>query len=226
MQRTLLIVLAAAVVAAGIATGATIVLTGDEDEVGLSSPLPVPSATPEATTEVIDPSPSGATASPTARPAATDSKGRARRTASSVDCDEEPKLCSKLDGVHVRDGRYDFVSPNDRPPSYRRAATITMTSERRDADDNRAQEGDEAGSIHVLVTVENTTDETLVFPRREIVLDVYRNGRLWDRLITKGPGFEMTPRGKMKGTFDRPLTEDGNYTWQAKTWYYEKDTSA
>jgi hypothetical protein len=227
VQRTLLIVLAAAIVAAGAATAATIVLTdNDRDEVGLTSPLPVPtsSASPEATTEVVTPLISGERAAEeSVAPASTrTARPRATRSASSVDCENEPKFCGPREAVNVSDDRYDFVTTSGQLAEYPGAAKITMDTEIRDADDNEAQDGDEAGSIHALVEVENTTDRTLVFPKREIVLDIFRNGRLWDRLITKGPGFEMTPGGKMKGTFDRPLTEDGEYTWQAKTWYYTK----
>jgi hypothetical protein len=76
------------------------------------------------------------------------------------------------------------------------------------------------GAIHAVVTVENKTKKTFRFPSREIDLVMTRNGRHFDTITTNGPAFDMTPGTKMTGTFDRPITEDGSYTWQAKLWYF------
>ena len=76
--------------------------------------------------------------------------------------------------------------------------------------------------LHVEVPIENKTKATFVFPKREILLVVTKDGAHFDTLATEGPRFEMPPGAKMTGKFDRPITHDGTYSWQAKTWYYAK----
>jgi hypothetical protein len=230
MQRTLLIALAAAVVAAGIAAAATIVLTGDDD-VNVASPLPTAVTTAEATADVETASPD-----PDASPGATDdatdapdpgadptaAPGVKIRAAKDVDCRKEPEFCSSGDSIMVADDTLtkEPLEGDDRTSKSR--PTIKMDSVVWDPDKEEAGNGDEIGSIHVEVTVSNASQDTFVFAKREIVLDLYRNGKLYDSFATKGDGFEMTPGSKMNGTFDRPITEDGEYAWQAKVWYYEK----
>src|SRR5947208_3250814 len=46
-----------------------------------------------------------------------------------------------------------------------------------------------------------------------------RNAKPFDALATHGPGFEMAPSGRMTATFDREISQDGDYSWQAKVWY-------
>lgn len=77
-------------------------------------------------------------------------------------------------------------------------------------------------NLHVELLIENKTSKTFVFPKREIVLVIERDGKSFDTLKTTGEGFSMTPGGKMTGKFDRPISKDGTYTWQAKTWFFEK----
>jgi hypothetical protein len=222
----MLIVLAASVVAAALAAGATIVLT-DTDEVAITTPSPLGSPTPESTAEV-SPSPS-ATESPASSPSESGrtsddedpSTAHPTRTASSVNCDKEPNFCSTTHGTTVQDDRYGGLDPEPQP-GYKDVPKITMRSKVLTTDKTQAQPGDPVESIHVEVVVENDTDETFVFAKREIVLEIRRNGRVIDRLITTGEGFDLTPQGRMTGTFDRPITTDGTYTWQAKTWYYAK----
>ena len=97
-----------------------------------------------------------------------------------------------------------------------------MHSTIRKPDKSSASIGDQAGSIHVDVTVENKTSKTFHFPQREIVFEIMKDGQHYDTLTTNGAAFDMAPGTKMTGTFDRPITSDGTYTWQAKTWYYVK----
>jgi hypothetical protein len=124
--------------------------------------------------------------------------------------------------MSVEDGRLQIVPFDDPPPNYSGAPKISMTSEFRKQDKSEASAGDEVHSIHVEVVVQNNTEKTFVFAKREIALDIYKDGELYDTLVTSGEGFDMTPGGKMTATFDRPITSDGDYLWQAKTWYYEK----
>jgi hypothetical protein len=154
------------------------------------------------------------------------------RSAKSVDCDDDQKKCSAVHGA-AREGG-DAADPFERSaPSYSGAPTIAMDSDLRTQsapcdddpacpDETKAAEGEPFKSIHVEVVVENKTAQTFVFAKREIALDIYREGKLWDTLVTTGEGFNMTPGGKMTATFDRPITTDGDYEWQAKTWYYAK----
>jgi hypothetical protein len=237
MQRTVLIALATALVAAAISAGATILLT-DEDDIAFVTPLPTtsplelateePEPSPEATATDDDgvqpaPAPDDQTASPDDGDGSDgDSDDGTVRSASSVNCDKEPKRCSAEHAVRVRDGNVDGELGRDDPPSYSGVPTITMTSELRQDDDSEADDGDELGAIFVEVTVENTTDETFVFNKREVALDIYRDGERVQTLATEGPGFNLTPGGKMSATFDRPIASDGRYEWRAKIWYYRK----
>jgi hypothetical protein len=233
MQRTILIALATAVVAAAIAAGATILLTDDTELAIPTAPPPSATRTPlvldpfgkpetvpdnDASTQPA-PAPRG---SASAAPVATAAPSTPVRSAKTVDCDAEEQKCSRPYGVERESGRVHLVPFDDPGPSYSGVPTISMSSEFRKKDGSRANDGDPLDSIHVEVTVQNKTEKTFVFARREIALDIYRNGRIYDTLVTNGEGFDMTPGGTMTAKFDRPLTSDGDYMWQAKTWYYEK----
>ncbi len=233
MRRTILIVIAAAIVSAGIATGVTILL-GDDDEVVITSPLPSASAPSEATDAGDeDPSPSAKgdvtlIDESSASPSSTGDSGsepseRPIRSAESVNCDDEPNFCSKVDAAAMKDDKYvPILVEDERPPSYSGVPTISMDSVVRESDKSAAEPGDRIESIHVEVVVTNKTSKTFVFAKREIVLEILRDGKVFDTLTTTGKGFEMTPSGKMTGTFDRPITMDGTYSWQARTWYHPK----
>jgi hypothetical protein len=237
MQRTLLIILATAVVAAGFATTATILLTGDEDpQTILAPPSPSPVATPEASGEPTtspeasaspdatdDPSgpsnTSGTTA--TSTPDAT-AGGVTIRTAKSVDCDDEPKFCSSEDAAVIEDGDLKSKPVSGSDPNSSSYPTIVMTSEVRKDSKNETSVGGAARFIHVDVVVTNKTDDTFRFAKREVVMELYRNGKLLDQFATTGEGFDMTPNSKMNASFDRPLLDDGTYRWRTKVWYYKK----
>ena len=234
MQRTILIALVTAVVAAGISAGATILLTGDED-ISIGSPLPTtsplviedteePSPLPTTTEDGVEPAPAPGTGTSPPDDDDDDGDGDAAtiRSASSVDCDDEPKKCSAEHAVRVTDDKVDGELSRDDPPSYSGVPTISMTTDLRKNDDSDADDGDELGSIFVEVLVENKTDETFVFNKREVALDIYRDGERVQTLVTEGAGFDLTPGGKMNATFDRPITSDGRYEWRAKIWYYTK----
>jgi hypothetical protein len=231
-QRSILIALVTAVVAAALAAGATILLT-DDDDLAISSP-PIATESPFATASASVASPSapggsvqpapapGRTSAPATTSSATQPPSTQIRSAKSVDCDDEESKCSRPYGMNVEDGKLHIVPFDDPSPDYSGVPRISMTSEFRKDDKTQAKEGDDLDAIHVEVIVENKTEETFVFAKREIVLDIYRDGKLYDTLATTGEGFNMTPGGKMTATFDRPITADGDYLWQAKTWYYEK----
>jgi hypothetical protein len=239
MQRNVLIALVALVVAAGVAATAAIVFDEGEDTIALNSPSPITS--PVATAEVVTASPSpgatstststsqgtsGALEAPTATPAPTPTfttkPGVTIRPASSVDCDEEPAFCSSTDGMTVVTDREleAFDEAGDAKSTTR--PTITMQSSAWDGDEEEIDTGEQIASIHVEVNVKNSSKSTYVFAKREIVLEIFRNGKLYDSFATKGPGFEMTPGSEMNGTFDRPMTEPGEYEWRAKVWYYKE----
>lgn len=232
MRRRILIALVTAVVAGGLATGATILLT--DDDIAIPTP-PLVTQTPIATTTVGASTPSAMSGSAAPAPApgtdgtsapapsgATSSPSTQVRSAKSVNCDTEEQKCSQPYGMSVEDGTLQIVPVDDPAPSYSGVPKITMDSEFRKSDESQASNGDDLHSIHVEVVVQNNTEKTFVFAKREIALDIYKGGKLYDTLVTTGPGFSMTPGGKMTATFDRPITSDGDYLWQAKTWYYEK----
>ena len=229
MQRSILIALATAVVAAALAAGATILLT-DDDDLAISTPpittqTPIPTASDDATaspSEPLRPAPAPGQSAPTTTAPSQPSPSVAIRSAKSVDCDDEEQKCSQPYGMGVEDGKLQIVPVDDPPPNYSGAPRITMDSEFRKKDQSVASNGDDLRSIHVEVVVQNNTEKTFVFAKREIALDIYKDGKLYDTLVTSGEGFNMTPGGKMTATFDRPITSDGDYLWQAKTWYYEK----
>ena len=82
--------------------------------------------------------------------------------------------------------------------------------------------GDETNKIHVEVTVENDTDLTFVFAKRDVSLRVERNGSKYEQLSTTGEGFDMTPGSKMFAKFDVPINDDGTFYWFARTWFSPK----
>jgi hypothetical protein len=232
MQRTLLIALAAAVLAAGVATTATIVFTGDDDDRAAETPIPLlsPAATSEVETASPTPTASASeepnddeSASParTASPPTT-APGVAIRAARDVDCDEDPAFCSSTDRMTVTDDSLDGSLQESSDTKRATRPSIVLESNAWTPSKKDASDGDDIGSIHMEVTVSNSSQKTFVFAKREIVLEVFRNGKLYDRFATSGAGFEMTPGSKMTGTFDRPITQDGSYSWRAKIWYYEK----
>jgi len=238
MQRNVLIALVAVVVAAGVAATAAIVLDDGDDTVALGSPSP--SLTPAATSEVVTASPSpGTSPTPTATPAGSATAGPAGssptpaptittkpgvtvRSASSVDCEDEPKFCSAGEGMELDGDRIVTSRSQPQTVAYDDVPNITMSTELRESNNSEAEASDPITSLHVEVLVRNETQRTFVFAKREIVLEIFRNGKRYDSFATKGPGFEMTPGSEMTGTFDRPITEGGEYTWQAKVWYYRK----
>ena len=233
MRRQILIALATAVVAAALAAGATVLLTDDGDDLAVATP-PLSTQTPLATTSAgatESPSATGGSTRPAPAPGSTAAPATNRpttspstqiRSAKSVDCDSEENKCSQPYGMSVEDGKLQIVPVDDPPPDYSGVPKISMSSEFRKKDESEASNGDDVHSIHVEVVVQNNTEKTFVFAKREIALDIYKDGKLYDSLVTTGPGFDMTPGGKMTATFDRPITSDGHYLWQAKTWYYEK----
>jgi hypothetical protein len=117
--------------------------------------------------------------------------------------------------------KLETITESSDPKSTGRP-TIAMTSDAWKPNKQNASTGDEVGFIHVEVTVSNGSKDTFVFAKREIVLEIYKGGKLYDSFSTNGSGFDMTPGSKMTGEFDRPITEDGSYSWRAKVWYYKK----
>jgi hypothetical protein len=235
MQRTVWVAVAAAVVAAAVAIGATLAITNDGDELAISSPAPTAQETPKVLAEVVTPEPSptqtpepGETAKPAARTAAptvapVTTHSVPVRSASSVDCSDEPEFCAdSVDGMTRDDSKFDSQQSATTQTTYSGVPRVSQDSGVYRFDGKPANKGDTIGRIKVDVEVSNDTSKTFVFAKREIVLDLYRNGKLYDRLVTTGPGFEMTPKSKMTATFKRDIISDGYYEWQAKTWYYEK----
>lgn len=234
-RRSIVIALVTTIVAAALAAGATVLLT-DDDEVAISSLPPAstsPSATASDTADVtgspstpggsVPPAPApGRTAAPATSGRTTSAPSVQIRSAKSVDCDSERQKCSAPDGMSVEDGKLKVVPVDDPAPDYSGVPRIVMDTEFREPDKSTASNGDDLDAIHVEVVVQNNTQKTFVFAKREIALEIYKDGELYDTLVTSGEGFDMTPGGKMTATFDRPITSDGDYLWQAKTWYYEK----
>ena len=128
----------------------------------------------------------------------------------------------KTGEMTVTNDRLTDISATDNKTSYSGRLTIRVTSKALQPDDKTAEEGDDVKMLHVDVVVRNDTNRTFVFPERVIGLDVYRNGRIDERLDTEGEGFEMPPGGEMRAKFDKPIVKDGTYRWEAKTWYYAK----
>lgn len=236
-QRTLLIALVVAVAAAAAGAIGTIVLTADDtgSPAAAASPsasAPAPSAAVTADVQTASPS-AGATdrspdtpttaspPPPSSDPGSSPTPKVTIRSAKSVDCDDEPAFCSSTDGMVVADGRTltSFNEASDQKRTTR--PTISMDSAALDADKETVGEGATISSIHVEVVVSNTSKETFRFARREIVLDVFRNGERYDSFATEGSGFDLTPGSNMTGTFDRPITDEGTYSWRARVWYYE-----
>ena len=212
MQRNLLIPIAGGI-AAGLVLIAVLFLVGrhhSTTEVAISTPSATPLPTVFVTaspTPTVTPSASpAASASPGAKPTATP---HPIRSVSSVDCSapSDMQFCSRKDGSTYANGA--FTPPqNAGPVSSPNGATFTM------------QSTTASGKIHAVVTIENKTNKTFRFPSREIDFEITKDGQHFDTVTTTGPGFDMTPGTKMTGTFDRPITEDGTYAWQARVWYY------
>lgn len=231
MQRTLLIVVVTALVAAGLAAGTTLLLTDDSGELTLASPSP--SASPVATVDVTEPSASPeataeSTDAPTTNaPKQTDQGGSGSgnggstkpptkiRSASSVNCDKEPHFCSASEGMVVKDGKVEARSMPQQV-AYPGRPKISMSTDVVEDGNGKVKR------IDVDVLVQNDTNKTFTFPRRQIVLDIYVDGKLWKSVSSDGDGFDMTPDGKMTGSFEHPILKDGSYSWETKTWYYEK----
>lgn len=236
MNRTLLIALITALVVGATAVGATLVITDDDDPVATATPFPTPTltatpgasptgsptASPTASATAAPQSTSSATSAPSATTAAPANSPPRIRAAKDVDCLDEVKFCSARDTIKVTGDKLTSGPTRDRTNSYSGAPTIKLTSNVWKPDKTNAGTGSEVGSIHLQVVIENTTDDTFVFNKRDIVLELYKDGKIYDTFSTTGAGFDMTPKGKMTGTFDRPITVDGTYAWQAKTWYYKK----
>jgi hypothetical protein len=229
MQRNIVIPIVGGVVAALVLVGAILLIgKNNNKKTDLTISTPIPSAT---VTDVPTTSP---TATPTGSPAASASPAASStaatsaptpaptsapsatpyRAASSVNCEkpDDAKYCSREDAMVVADGKATNTPDNKGAITYPGGLTITMVSKFDEAKHN----------LHVDVTIENKTKKTFVFPKREIALLIERNGSRFDLLKTTGASFEMTPGGKMTGKFDRPISKDGSYTWQTKTWYFEK----
>ncbi len=99
---------------------------------------------------------------------------------------------------------------------------ITMTSKAIAPSGDEAVLGRDINKIHVEVTVENDTDRTYVFAKRDVSLRVERNGSRYEELSTTGEGFDMTPGSKMFAKFDVPINDDGPFRWAARTWFSPK----
>jgi hypothetical protein len=85
-----------------------------------------------------------------------------------------------------------------------------------------AHRGDKVSKLVVNVEIRNDTDKTFVFPNREVALAVVRNGRTFHELVTEGEDFQMAPGARLNARYDIPIAYDGEYSWRAKTWFYEK----
>jgi len=225
MQRNVVIPIVGGVLAAVVLVAAILVIghRHKSSEITITSPaasvtpVPPPTESPGATSSPMatpTPSASGSPKASASSAPATSAKPtptpHATRPVSSVDCSKEPKYCSKLDGAVMKNKKASTPPQNPQPASYPDSATITMKST-------------VTGTmVHVVVTVENKTKKTFHFPDREIQWDITKNGKHLDTLTTHGAAFDMAPGGKMTGTFDEPIPDDGTYLWQAKTWYYVK----
>jgi len=231
MQRNVMLPIIGGVVAAVVLVLA-LVLIGHRHktaDVTISTPPPSQSATvtfapvtsPTASASAApsaSPSPAASTAAsatphgtpgPTAKPTPTPHPVRA---VSSVNCSNasDAQYCSKSDQATYANGSFTTQPTNPTPTPYPNTATISMQSSVTNS------------NIHVVVTIENKTSKTFYFPKREIDLVVLKNNSSYDTLATNGAAFTMSPGAKMTGTFDLPLTENGTYSWRAKTWYYAK----
>lgn len=230
-QRQIVILIVTALVAAGIATAATLLLTDNNNNEAVAtlapptftplpsespSPSPTASATPTASPSASASPSAPGTASPTSVPTAKPSN----RSASSVDCQKEGDFCSPLNGAKITNDKYTAV--NEPGHTYSGIPTISISTTPWKGNKTTAGPADDVAFLHVVVTVENKTSKTFTFPKREIVLEVYKNGKLYNTLSTTGDGFDMTPNGKMTGDFQQPISEDGDYSLQAKVWYYQK----
>ncbi len=212
MRRNLLMPIAGGVAAALILVG-VLFLVGHHHtttDVAISSSTPsalptfLPTLSPSVTTAPVatgSHTPRG-DAKPTPTPHPT-------RTVSSVDCTKpsDAQFCSRKGDTVFTNGT--FTPPkNAGPVSHPNAATITMDSTLG------------SSKIHAVVTIENKSSRTFHFPSREIDFEITRDGKHFDTITTSGAAFDMTPGTKMTGTFDRPISENGTYAWQARVWYW------
>jgi len=174
-----------------------------------ASPSAAPSATPAPSASAAPSAAPSGTPKPTAKPTPTP---HPVREVSSVNCysSADAKYCSKPDQAGYANGSFSTQPSNPAPTSYPDAATISMQSTASNS------------NIHVVVTVENKTQKTFHFPKREIDLVILKDNKSYDTLATHGDAFDMAPGTKMTGTFDLPVTQSGTYSWRAKTWYYVK----
>lgn len=240
----------------GVASTAIVVRNDDGPDVAASSPtpfvfatpsptpVPTASATPEvspspsaspAATPAVTPAPTSTAPATTPRPTATTGGGGTTpttRSPSSVNCGAEPYFCSGIERMVVVNGTLQTrsSSPPANPPGQ---PTWTMTSRVLDQSGGDAATGERAEVLKVDVLIKNNTNRTFVFPKVEILLDVFRDGSRIIRVpSSENRSFEMRPNTSMTATFTVRLpqsgappnnrTQDGTYQWQAKTWYYQR----
>jgi hypothetical protein len=100
--------------------------------------------------------------------------------------------------------------------------TQTWKIVRKGTDNTQANNGDEVGSVRVHAEVTNGTDKTFVFPNREVVLIVKRNGSAESPLRATVDSSEVPPGGRISADFFDPIIQDGSYEWRVRTYFYEK----
>lgn len=222
-----------AVVISAIGLAIATVGGGDGDDQAIATPsAPIVSASPSleptltpppdespAATSVASPTTSVApTTAPTTAPTPPPSG-----SASTVNCSQTPSYCSSTTGVMViGGGNLGSESEIQHGTDYTHVPKTTMTSTPVKADGSEAKPGDEVKKLKVRVVVRNGTDKTFVFPKREVALDVERDGDSYRKLKTDGPAFEMPPKGEMVANFEVPIGGNGQYTWRGKTFFYQK----
>lgn len=181
------------------------------------NPAPIPTPAPTGRASRADPTPA-----PT--PVAASSTPPPAREASSVDCaaPADARFCSSTtDGMTIRDGRFVAVSQqtHERDPA---SPTVTITSRAEQGDGRPAARGDEVRVLRIDVRIENRTEKVFVFPRREMLVALVRDGEPVPLPVQRGESFEMPKGATLLASFSTGIVSDGTYSWRAKTWFYER----
>jgi hypothetical protein len=226
MRRKLLALFWSLVAAGGIGAGLTVLNWDEGGEINLRTPTRlaapgVPTAAPAV--RPPPPPPAGApaaTVAPTPVPTASPPPTVDAKT---INCDRTPTFCSQTAGsMVVQEDKLVEKRAASYPTDYANVPKTAMSWQILRPDGAEAHRGDAARKLIVRVSIFNATQRTFVFPHRQIVLVVERNGQTFHEIVTKGAAFEMTPGSRLNAGFEIPIAYDGDYRWRAKTWFYEE----
>ncbi len=142
-----------------------------------------------------------------------------------INCSETWQFCSsETYSMTVKDGKLEGIASSQsvQEPGGPRFPTFNMGSQVLQPNGAPAGKGDPVQKVKVSAKIENKTSKTFIFPEGDVSLKMTRDGTELKTPKAQNGYYEMEPGLSMTAEFEVSTTQNGNYSWRAVTWFYEK----